>query len=1088
MSFLIKKIVDHNNLYWAWEKAKNSYKPGDIWFNELEVAAFEANLSNELVSIANDVVSGTYIMQSIIPVAYPKGRNNDGPRTRQTFWVSVRDQVTWLAVVNIIGRYLDAKMPFWSYGNRLYISMFYDEDQLKFGYYRNTTKYTYRKWSQSWPLYRRHINITTKFLTKEGKELKSDLDEQENKLIEINNGLKNHPLKTLYLQDEYWVNSQKDGLFWAGLDFEKFYPTVNLNCIQENILEYLPFDYVSEEFKDFIRSILSFKVDVSGWNNVELQTISLEVKSNNSYPNLPTGLFVAGFLANVALLKVDEKVQEKLENNKNIAHFRYVDDHVILATSFEELLVWIESYKEIVLDSSAGIKFNTDKTEPSALGEYFKALKNDDDLEISSLRNEAESQCKLDPDFPSPLMTQTLSKVSKIAGTPFNLLSSEEEKNMIADVEHLLVTEFPDHELRKDTRVSFAARMLSSLVPQMIIDSTNSYRLHKNICLKNVVINDIDLELSKHESLQLKDLRVKTLEDLNEYKSQLHIEKTRLKKEEDRLSKRTIKLLLKAVKDNHDKVRLWSRLLEFFIKSGYGQPKIIFSELRKLLEYNETNKLSLTFIHSLLLQVISTLLFEIIKILSHPNSSHKKKQRAINFAKNIFDDAVFKYFTDEINDNSKNYEKISLYLFRFTSGTVLHLLNSHYLPEAEKIDINLVQKYRLLNVNEPLDFFEKSAFSYGTWLWWIFTKLPQPKFGQKPLLWSELTATLELKSPIDINVLMLYPSHLSVPDLEKIQKSRVYNDILHEGILYDIYKNFKSRELQHIHFLDQIKKKNKILKQSVTLYKWIEWLKDKGESTIFNEDETILFDPRFGEWTALEIIRQIAEEIKSKKEDIKNIFEKNETQYYKLIHPHNFKIPKKWMYQQDNLTWEKLTILLGGGSNKIKFRRKENLITDERFIPQFSLAAEDENQIMFRALGSLLISLISKNALLPSKWNPIGLQEAWLDLAKIKLTDTTISSYTRTLISACFSKRNIESQFNKSLKFPDFNFDEDTNYDPPPLQIIDDFIKHVEYILKKLKNQQLLVSSQQPRQLTPISLIQLKQKNYQTLIENEEIE
>lgn len=169
MSTLLQKIADHNNLYWAWEKAKNLYKPGDIWFNELEVAAFEANLSEELAAIHYDILNGLYQLKAIEPVAYPKGRDDNGARTRQTFSVNVRDQVTWLAVVNIIGRNIDSKMPFWSYGNRLYISMFYDEDkvsghsELKFGYYRNTTRNLFRKWSQSWPLYRRHINITAKY-------------------------------------------------------------------------------------------------------------------------------------------------------------------------------------------------------------------------------------------------------------------------------------------------------------------------------------------------------------------------------------------------------------------------------------------------------------------------------------------------------------------------------------------------------------------------------------------------------------------------------------------------------------------------------------------------------------------------------------------------------------------------------------------------------------------------------------------------------------------------------------------------------------------------------------------------------------
>src|SRR5689334_20198569 len=101
MNSLIQEITDHKNLYWAWEKTKWCYKPGDIWFNEIEVAAFEANLSNELASIRRDILDDNYKISEIQPVPFPKGKNSKGPRTRQTFWISVRDQVTWIAVVNI---------------------------------------------------------------------------------------------------------------------------------------------------------------------------------------------------------------------------------------------------------------------------------------------------------------------------------------------------------------------------------------------------------------------------------------------------------------------------------------------------------------------------------------------------------------------------------------------------------------------------------------------------------------------------------------------------------------------------------------------------------------------------------------------------------------------------------------------------------------------------------------------------------------------------------------------------------------------------------------------------------------------------
>ncbi len=1099
MSTLLQKIADHNNLYWAWEKAKNSYKPGDIWFNELEVAAFEGNLSEELTSIHHDILTGSYCLRQIEPVAYPKGRDETGPRTRQTFWISVRDQVTWLAVVNIIGRYIDSKMPFWSYGNRLYISMFYDEDkvsgnaELKFGYYRNTTRNFFRKWSQSWPLYRRHINIAAKYLTKDQKEFKADLEMQEHQLIENNQKLVDHPLKAAYLDASYWKTRKKDGLYWAGLDLEKFYPQINLDIVKENLSKYLPINYNSEPFAALIDDLLKFKVNLSGWDLEELTAIGLG-EIERDYEHLPTGLFVAGFLANVALLNVDEQIQAKLKLNRNIAHFRYVDDHVILSTTFEGLLEWIDDYQKILDKSNIGTTFNPAKTEPQGLADYYKCVKSEDQQDLVKAKAEAKKQTSLDPDFPSPLMTQTLGKVSKIAGTAFNLLSPEEERSLIADIEHLLVTEFPDHELRKDTRVSFAARMLSTLVPQVMADSNEAYRLHRNMCLKSTAIKDTEEEIRKasHKPLVKAKLEGQLLElklEEKDYQSRLKAEEIRLKNEEERLASRTIKLLLKAVQDNHDKVRLWSRLLEFFLKSGVGKPKVIFAEIGKLKDREETNVLSLTFIHSLILQVLCALLFDVIRILNHSNSSQKKKQRAISFAKNLYDSEIFNYFEIEISGHTKKYEDISEQMFRFTAGAVLYILNHSFLDEKDIIDEKLIEKYRLVDFKgDPVKFMEKTPYGSGVWAWWFYKKLSEPKSGEPPFLWEFMNATLDYKLPIDLNVVLLYPQQISLVILTRLNQLENTQLNSNEGFLYDIYKRIHIDKVTHYPLLNKIAKKCRPLTKSITVDDWISWMHDKQRGVVLRENEPLIFDPRLGEWTALEIIRQIAEEIKAKAEELGTTPGQKAPEYFRYIHPHNFKLPKEWIEDNGIKTWESLTRMLSEGANIIVFRAFDDLIMDNRFVPQFGLDQDNENQAILHATGSLLVALLSKNTDLPSRWNPVGLQQAGLNLAKFKLKELAISTYTRDIIGACFSNRNLETQFNLGFDKADFEFADDTSYDPPTFTIIDDFIKQVEFALKKLKNQQLSVSSHQPRQLTPISIMQLRREDYQTLMENPEVE
>ncbi|MDR1116043.1 MAG: hypothetical protein LBL33_07865, partial [Tannerella sp.] len=65
MSELIDKITESENLHWAWKKVKNSFQVGDIWYDEIELATFEANLYEELKKIKDEVQTGAYTLKTI---------------------------------------------------------------------------------------------------------------------------------------------------------------------------------------------------------------------------------------------------------------------------------------------------------------------------------------------------------------------------------------------------------------------------------------------------------------------------------------------------------------------------------------------------------------------------------------------------------------------------------------------------------------------------------------------------------------------------------------------------------------------------------------------------------------------------------------------------------------------------------------------------------------------------------------------------------------------------------------------------------------------------------------------------------------
>ena len=164
VSFL-NQVCDQLNMRWAWEKVKRASVPGDIWIDEADLAHFEVHLGRELLSLGDDLRSGRFRMSPIRPMAFPKNPDEEGkPRVRQYFHFTVRDQVAWTAVVNVLGRYVDEQMPVWSYGNRLFRSTWIDEDlhgnkRRKVGPYRHSSGRSYRPFQQAWPLFRRHIAL-----------------------------------------------------------------------------------------------------------------------------------------------------------------------------------------------------------------------------------------------------------------------------------------------------------------------------------------------------------------------------------------------------------------------------------------------------------------------------------------------------------------------------------------------------------------------------------------------------------------------------------------------------------------------------------------------------------------------------------------------------------------------------------------------------------------------------------------------------------------------------------------------------------------------------------------------------------------
>jgi hypothetical protein len=309
--FAIDAISSPENLFWAWEKVKQLYAMESVWFDDLELAHFEGTLREQFNSLHEDLKSGQYRCRALRPLPHPKGNDRTSLELRQSFAISVRDQVAWLAVINIVGPPLDEKMVSWSYGNRLNRAIWPEVESLeqttlwRFGPYRHTNRRLYRRFHQSWPLFRRYIFLTLKKMSKATARAMPS-DSYEDSLIHAEEFAPQHK-RIPYLIPGYWKDDSSD-VYWCSLDFKKFYPNINLDIIARNLLKFCPPELATEDLGTLVRNLLTFRVDTTGWSGTQLRQIGLRARPR-SFTGLPTGLMVSGYFGGSLATSVRYKPQ-----------------------------------------------------------------------------------------------------------------------------------------------------------------------------------------------------------------------------------------------------------------------------------------------------------------------------------------------------------------------------------------------------------------------------------------------------------------------------------------------------------------------------------------------------------------------------------------------------------------------------------------------------------------------------------------------------------------------------------------------------------------------------------------------------------
>src|SRR6478736_5302074 len=105
-----ERFLDKENFYLAFKKLEHYLSAYNEWYDPIEFAAYEAMLPGHIHRITEALEKQTYSPKSIELLPFPKRSKDGAERVRPYYRVSLDDQLVWIAIINVIGPKLEAKM------------------------------------------------------------------------------------------------------------------------------------------------------------------------------------------------------------------------------------------------------------------------------------------------------------------------------------------------------------------------------------------------------------------------------------------------------------------------------------------------------------------------------------------------------------------------------------------------------------------------------------------------------------------------------------------------------------------------------------------------------------------------------------------------------------------------------------------------------------------------------------------------------------------------------------------------------------------------------------------------------------------
>lgn len=1020
---IFETICSKENLILAWRRVENSYHHGDVWFDELELASYKFNLLDNIDRLSAKMKTGAYKMRPIKPAPYPKGNKvviDDGDnkheelRVRQSFCFHVEDQIVWMAVYGVLGPYFEEEMPAWSYGNRLFLNTWKDEKGHWInGVYRTTSKLFYRKWQQGWPLYRHMLAACIKRKAFSGEKDEKNCDDSELEAIADNEAQVNKAFRLSYLEKDYFP---KDGyhpkLYYMSIDLEKFYPSVKMDRVKNILLKSFPIN--NPNFTALIETLTKFEVAYDGFEGQAFsdeELAEMDLSKEVVFDGLPTGLIVAGALANLYLLEIDLKAVERLTKDKkhHILHFRYVDDHLFLSEDAGKLIEWKEWYIQEL--NKIGLKVNDDKTDTKPI--------------------------ELDSHYPTPLLTQTLHKISEIAKMPLDLLSSNEFSMVFRDLQMLLVTDFPEEEIKKGTRTSFACTMLSRLTSDINVDYDKIHQLRKEWLgyISELKLNDpakermlcsviftkgddypenLDESVQKQVDEKGKNIYVSIREAIGDSR-----------KEIQKIEEKIFHLLVYSVKEIPDKPKMWLRILDFCIYHLPDKIQQLYLILARILKDGSIHPLGYEYIVSVMDIHLS---LQVLKAIS---------RLSVNKYKNPWKKITDEKFLEQFVEFKDCYNGRHHYLYtdaKFLEERVRRTLNK-YIGKEKENDYLADCNYHGIELD--------SSF----WLLWHIERFNRSKPTPNLLMPSFLMKDLDkanIVSPYFTQLLFTCIPYVHLSNFGKQDFSKLKLDKLQkENLLLSVWG--QEEETKVVKGFELPEKKMSSPNNRISLLQWIREVKEMEE-----KEKNVLGNALYSEYCATLIMKSI---VKYFCDNIENI----ETLH---LHPASILVKREeCLKPKDWDTWL--------SPQNIEIKTKDSFMDTMYRYPFFF--SNDYSPMIgaIYGLGIIFLQLLTKEYSLPWVFNRPEYGYEWQSVLYRLLEKGKVSSHNYDIISSCLSLEDRETIKLKGI-LNGVACAQQVN--DAKIETLEELLDEIKVSLTELRENQISVAHHETRQLVMIKI------------------